>query len=89
MATNSSTLDLRTFYKIEKHVWSAVWRKERIVTWSSPLLGVLKFNGWSSPPLGVQELNVDGAARGKLVPAGIGGVLQNCRGKSYLCSPKA
>ena len=40
---------------------------KRFVLWSPPLLGVLKFN-------------IDGAARGKLGPAGIRGVFCNKEG---------
>lgn len=32
---------------------------------------------WSPPPCGVLKFNMDGAARGKPGPAGIGGVLRN------------
>ena len=42
---------------------------------------------WSPPPLGVLKFNVDGAARGKLGPVGIGGVcFATTKGKSYLYS---
>lgn len=35
---------------------------------------------WAAPPLGSCKFNVDGAARGKPGPAGIGGVLHDDRG---------
>ena len=41
---------------------------------------VKKVSLWSTPPLGVLKFNVDGSARGKPGPAGIGGVLRDCSG---------
>ena len=35
---------------------------------------------WSPPHVSLFKFNVDGAARGKPGPAGIGGVLRNCNG---------
>ncbi|KAK3219666.1 hypothetical protein Dsin_013636 [Dipteronia sinensis] len=37
--------------------------------------------GWSPPSFGVLKFNVDGSARGKPSPAGIGGVLRDHRGQ--------
>ena len=39
---------------------------------------------WSSPPMRFLKFNVDGAARGKPGPAGIGGVLRNQGGVLYM-----
>ena len=39
---------------------------------------------WSLPPLNVLNFNVDGAAKGKLEPVGIGGVLRNGKGDVLL-----
>lgn len=36
---------------------------------------------WRPPPLGTLKFNVDSAARGKLGPTGMGGVLRNCKGE--------
>lgn len=49
---------------------------KRIVSWDAPSPGMLKFN-------------VDGAVRGKLGPAGIGGVLQDDRGVVICMSSKS
>lgn len=43
---------------------------------------------WSPPDHGSLMFNVDGAARGKLEPAGIGCVLRNEKGKLLFMFPK-
>lgn len=50
-------------------------KERRVSSWSPPLPGVLNFI-------------VDGVVRGKLGPAGIGGVLQNSRGDELVVSSK-
>ena len=40
-----------------------------------------KVVGWCPPPSGWIKFNVDGAAKGKPGPAGIGGVLRNDKGE--------
>lgn len=39
---------------------------------------------WSPPLPGVLEFNVDGVARGKIGPLGIGGVLHNMEGLTFI-----
>lgn len=43
---------------------------------------------WSPPPMGVLKFNMDGATRGKLVLAGIGGVLRYNKGDVLLLFSK-
>lgn len=40
---------------------------------------------WVKPNLGFFKFNVDGAARDKLGPADIGGVIHDCRGDMVGC----
>lgn len=42
-----------------------------------PILFIKKVMSWAPPLDGVLKFNVDGAARGKQGPAGIGGVFRN------------
>lgn len=53
-------------------------KERRVSSWSPPLPGVLKF---------IVD-GPDGVVRGKLGPAGIGGVLQNSRGDELVVSSK-
>lgn len=56
--------------------------------WKAYMIGrpfkVKKQEQWSPPPAGVLQFNVDGAARGKPGPVGIGGVLRNHEGIIFL-----
>eukprot|EP00268_Persea_americana_P023808 TRINITY_DN23314_c0_g1_i1.p1 TRINITY_DN23314_c0_g1~~TRINITY_DN23314_c0_g1_i1.p1 ORF type:complete len:129 (+),score=18.19 TRINITY_DN23314_c0_g1_i1:303-689(+) len=49
---------------------------------------IRKFVLSSSPPLGISKFNVDGSARGKLGPAGIGDVLHNSKGEVFFMYSK-
>ena len=44
---------------------------------------------WKAPPLGSLKFNVDGSARGKPGPAGIGGVLRDCMAATKVVFSKA
>ena len=50
---------------------------------------VKKATIWKCPPLDSLKFNVDGSAKGKLGPAGIGGVLRDCKAaaKAVFLSP--
>lgn len=43
---------------------------------------------WSSPPVGVLKFNVDGVAREKTGPVGIKGVLRNSKGGLFFMFSK-
>ena len=63
------------------HNWQAC------MGWGAP--NVKKSIFWIPPPTGILKFNVDGATRGKLGPAGIGGVLRNDKGEVLLMFSKS